>query len=558
MTTIEGIAASPGTCIAPAVVLVNDQIDLPSGPVGQRDREVASLEESLEAAAQELEQHASESSGELAEVLEAQAMMARDPELLEAARKAIQDDGTPAPTAIVNAAETFAEALAASESEYMAARATDVRDVAKRIARKLLGTPEVDLAHLQRPSVVVAKDVSPADVARLDFEVVKGFVTEEGSRTSHTAIVARSFGIPAVVAAAGVVAEVGEGVVVGVDGDAGVVHVDPDDAVIKELESRSERRARAQQELASADVAHTHTSDGYEVELAANVGSLKELESAMQMGARAVGLLRTELVFFERTEAPTVEEHTELLMAMASLLDGGRLVVRTFDFGADKPMPFLRVEGSSDSALGVRGIRLARAQPELLEAQLRAVAAVADSGASIAVMAPMVATIEEVDWFVDRARECGVVDAGAEVGVMVEIPSAVFLAAELAARLDFLSLGTNDLAQYLNAADRREGSLAALQDPFGPALLRAVDAVCRATGGHAWVGVCGEAAADPAWALTAMGLGVTELSMGAGSLADVHAAIGGTTIENCRTVAQRVVLAEDASTARSMARELLA
>ena len=557
MTTIEGIAASPGACVAPAVLLVNDQLDLPSGPVEQRDPEVTSLEKSLEGTAEQLEQRVSESSGELAEVLEAQAMMARDPELFEAARKAIQDDGTPAPKAIVEAAETFAKALASSDSEYMAARATDVRDVAKLIARSLLGVPEVDLAQLQQPSVVVAHDVSPADVACLDFEVVKGFATEEGSRTSHTAIVARSFGVPAVVAAAGLVDAVKEGDVVGVDGDAGVIYVDPDEVQTGELESRSERRAQAQRELASTDVVHTRTSDGHEVELGANVGSLKELENAWQMGARAVGLLRTELVFFDRKEAPTEKEHAELLTAMASLLDGGRLVVRTFDFGADKPMPFLEVASTSDSALGVRGIRLACAQPELLEAQLRAIATVADSGASVAVMAPMVATIEEVDWFVDLARECGVVDAGAELGVMVEVPSAVFLAAELTTRLDFLSLGTNDLAQYLHAADRREGSLAPLQDPFAPALLRAVNAVCDAAGDRAWIGVCGEAAADPAWALAAIGLGVTELSMGAGSLADVHVAIGAVTMDDCRRMAQRVLLAESASEARSIARELL-
>jgi phosphotransferase system enzyme I (PtsI) len=536
---------------------VNDQLDLPTGPVERRDPEVSALEKALETTAQQLEQRASESSGELADVLEAQAMMARDPELFEAARKAIQDDGTPAARAIVDAAETFAEPLAASDSEYMAARATDVRDVAKLIARSLLGIPEVDLAQLQQPSVVVAHDVSPADVARLDFEVVKGFATEEGSRTSHTAIVARSFGVPAVVAAAGLVDAVKQGAVVGVDGDAGVIYVDPDEVQTGELESRSERRAQAQEELASADAVHTRTSDGHEVELAANVGSLKELETARQMGARAIGLLRTELVFFDRKEAPTEKEHAELLMAMASLLDGGRLVIRTFDFGADKPMPFLEVAAASDSALGVRGIRLARAQPELLEAQLRAIATVADSGASIAVMAPMVATIEEVDWFVDRARECGVVDAGAELGVMIEVPSAVFLAAELTTRLDFVSLGTNDLAQYLHAADRREGSLAPLQDPFAPALLRAVNAVCDAAGERAWIGVCGEAAADPAWALAAIGLGVTELSMGAGSLADVHSAIGAVTMDECGRMAQQILLAESASEARSIARELL-
>jgi phosphotransferase system enzyme I (PtsI) len=557
VTKIEGMAASPGACVGPAVLLVTDQLDLPTGPIEQRESEISSLEKSLETTAQQLEKRSSESSGELAEVLEAQAMMARDPELSEAARKAIQNDGTPAARAIVDAAETFAEALASSDSEYMAARATDVRDVAELIARDLLGMPEVDLAQLQKPSVIVARDVSPADVARLDFEVVKGFATEEGSRTSHTAIVARSFGVPAVVAAAGLVGAVKEGDVVGVDGDAGVVYVEPDTVLVGELESRSERRALAQQELASADVVHTRTNDGHEVELAVNVGSLKELETARRMGARAVGLLRTELVFFDRQEAPTEKEHTELLTAMASLLDGGRLVIRTFDFGADKPMPFLDVTGTSDSALGVRGIRLARAQPELLEAQLRAIATVADSGARIAVMVPMVATTEEVDWFVDRARECGVVDAGAELGAMVEVPSAVFLGTELAARLDFLSLGTNDLVQYLHAADRREGSLAPLQDPFAPALLRAVDMVCDAAGEGAWIGVCGEAAADPAWALAAIGLGVTELSMGAGSLADVHAAIGAVTMDDCSRMAQRILLAEDASEARSIAQELL-
>lgn len=557
MKSIEGVPASPGACVAPAVLLANDQLDLPSEPVEERDTESKALTEALEAVAQQLEQRASEVSGELADVLDAQAMMARDPELAEAAVKSIEDHGTPAASAVVAAAETFAEALAASDSEYMAARATDVRDVAMRVARRLLGAPEVDLAHLRRPSVLVGRDISPADVARLDFRIVKGLATEEGSRTSHTAIVARSFGVPAVVAAAGVVAAVDDGGLVGVDGDAGAVYVDPDEALVEELNARSERRARAQEELASADVAHTVMSDGFEVELAANVGSLKELETARTMGANAVGLLRTELVFLDRKEAPTEEEHAEMLEAMAALLNGGRLVVRTFDFGADKPIPFLEVEAASDSALGVRGIRLARAQPELLEAQLRAIATVAGTGANIAVMAPMVATIDEVDWFVDRARKCGVVDAGAELGVMVEVPSAIFLASELAAGLDFLSIGTNDLAQYLHAADRREGSLAWLQDPFGPALLRAVSAICDAVDTRAWVGVCGEAAADPAWALAAIGLGVTELSMGAGSLAAVHDAVTAATVDDCRAMAQRVLRAEEASEARSIAMELL-
>ena len=543
--------------MAPAVVLADVRLELPSEPVTQRDAEVEDLEQALEAVALQLEQRSSESSGELAEVLEAQAMMARDPELLEAARKSIENEGTPAAAAVVAAGETFAEALAASESEYMAARAADVRDVSLRAARRLLGIADTDLAQLREPSVVVGTDVSPADMTRLDPAIVKGLATEQGSRTSHTAIVARSFGIPAVVAAAGVASAVESGATVGIDGDAGVVHIEPDRALVKELEARSERRARAQRELASANLARTTTRDGFEVELAANVGSWKELVAARAMGANAVGLLRTELVFFDRKQAPTEDEHAELLGNMAAMLGKGRLVVRSFDFGADKPLPFLEVEATTDSALGVRGIRLARAQPELLDAQLRAVAAVADAGANIAVMVPMVATIEEVDWFIGRARECGVVDAGAELGVMVEVPSAVFLADELSQRLDFLSVGTNDLGQYLHAADRREGALASMQDPFSPALLRAVSAVCEAARDRAWIGVCGEAAADPAWALAAIGLGITELSMGAGSLADVHAVVRAATIEECRAMARRVLRTEDAPAARLMARELL-
>jgi phosphoenolpyruvate-protein phosphotransferase (PTS system enzyme I) len=555
--SIEGVPASPGTCIAPAVLLTHDQLDLPTEPVEAPESEIEALKKAIEAVAHDLELRAGDASGELAEVLDAQVMMVRDPELEGAAVKSIENEGTPAATALVGAAETFAEALAASDSEYMAARATDVRDVAARVARRLLGVAEVDPAQIRQPSVVAGRDIAPADVARLDFEVVKGLATEEGSRTSHTAIVARSFGVPAVVAAAGLIGAIDEGVIVGLDGDAGIIYLNPDETLTDELNARGERRAQAQRDLASSDVAHTTTKDGHEVELAANIGSLEELETARRLGANAVGLLRTELLFVNRTEAPTESDHAETLGAMASLMDGGRLVVRTFDFGADKPVPFLGVEKGSDSALGVRGIRMARAHPELLEVQLRALATVAGSGAKLAVMAPMVATVEEAEWFVERARACGLVDAGAELGVMVEVPSAVFLASELAARLDFLSLGTNDLGQYLHAADRREGSLASLQDPFSPALLRAVSTVCAAASGSAWVGVCGEAAADPAWALAAIGFGISELSMGAGSLADVHGAVKSATIEDCRALAPRLLRAENSSEARSIAEELM-
>ena len=285
--------------------------------------------------------------------------------------------------------------------------------------------------------------------------------------------------------------------------------------------------------------------------MAANVGTKIELRAALAAGAEGVGLLRTELAYLDRSTPPDEAEQAGALCELVALLDGRRLVVRTFDFGADKPVPFLDVPGGPNPALGVRGIRLAQRHPDLLDTQLRAVVRAA-AGGPVAVMAPMVATLTEAEWFVERVTAAGGDDAGVEVGVMVEVPSAVLIAQALARELAFLSIGTNDLTQYLHAADRQEGALAGLQDPFSPAVLAAVVTVARAGEAHgAWVGVCGEAAGDPEWALLAVGLGVRELSMGAASLDGVRAALAGRDLQACRQAAERALAASDADAARA-------
>ncbi|MDQ5874472.1 MAG: phosphoenolpyruvate--protein phosphotransferase, partial [Actinomycetota bacterium] len=345
--------------------------------------------------------------------------------------------------------------------------------------------------------------------------------------------------------------------VIALDGDEGTVHVDPDDDTRERTEQRTAARSKHRAQLLERiREGPSATRDGRVIEMAANIGSVAELQSALEAGAEGVGLLRTELLYIDRPEPPDEDEQVALLEQMTGLLGDRRLVVRTFDFGADKPVPFLDMEAGPNPALGVRGIRLAREQPELLETQLRSITRAAENG-KLAVMAPMVASVAETEWFVEQVERAGGIDAGVEVGVMVEVPSAVLVAEMLAERLDFLSIGTNDLTQYLHAADRQQGPLSYLQDPFSPALLRAVEQVCSAARDKAWVGVCGEAAGDPAWALIAVGLGVTELSMGADSLLEVRVAVGEHSFEECRSLAAKVLGAGEAEEARRIAEALV-
>ena len=554
MRTLQGTPASPGVAVAPAWIFSRAALDLPKESVEETDLEVERLRDSAEQVASDLEARSAKAEGELAEVLDAQAMMARDPEMIDAAVEAVRTKRTPAPRAVVDAGETFAEALQASENEYMAARASDVRDVCVRIARRLVGADDT-LSQMSQRSVVVADELPPADVGELDRDLVAGIAIAQGSRTSHTAIVARALGIPAVVGLGEV--EVDPGDEIAVDGDSGQVFVEPDEKTRSEIESRASRaedRRRHLIERAASLEGSTRTRDGRRVEVAVNVATEVELKAGLEAGAEGVGLFRTELLYLDRTEAPSRAEQSAAVRNLLDPLEGKRLVIRTFDFGADKPVPFLSLPTEENPAMGVRGVRLARDQPELLDDQLGAIADAASTGDRIAIMAPMVATAEEARWFVERVERA---EMEAEVGVMLEVPAAVFMAGEIAEVCDFLSIGTNDLTQYLFAADRQNGRLGSLQDPFAPALLRAVKAVCDAADGRAWVGVCGEAAADPLWAMIAVGRGVEELSMGPESILEMRVSLSESTLDGCRAAAAAALAATDAAGARGAAEKAL-
>ena len=467
---LHGVGVSPGRG-AGVVVRVTDSVPEPPAdlaPAGDADAETEQALAALEAVAADLEARGNEAGGEAQEVLEAQAMMARDPGLAAEVRRRT-GEGAAAARAVFDAFRRYREALAGA-GDYLAARLADLDDVRDRAVAPLLGVPAPGVPTLTEESVVVGRDLAPADTALLDPELVAGLVTEEGGPTSHTAILSRALGVPAVVACTGA-AEIRAGAVALVDGSTGEVVVDPPESEVAAARSSAAGRRKARA-AAPVSTGPGRLSDGTPVALLANVGGPKDVALAVEVGAEGVGLFRTELAFLDRGTAPSEDEQAELYAEVLAGFPDRRVVARVLDAGADKPLPFLRRRAEPNPALGVRGIRALFDEPELLATQLRAlVRAAGQTSARLELMAPMVADVSEARDFAAACRSAGF---DGPVGVMVEVPAAAVRAGDLLAELDFVSLGTNDLAQYLFAADRQIGALARLQDPWQPALLDVV------------------------------------------------------------------------------------
>ncbi len=546
---LKGVGVSPGVAIGPVVVMGGEVPEPPEGTVGSGDpaAEAAAARAALEAVAADLETRARAARGDAAEVLEAQVMMVRDPGLDEQVGQ-LASQGRSAARAVWEAFGVY-RAVLAGAGEYMAARVADLDDLRARAVARLLGVPVPGVPDPGHPFVLVARDLAPADTALLDTVQVLGFVTEEGGPTSHTAILAKALGVPAVVGCAGATALV-EGSPVIVDGGTGEVAVDPTEEEMRQARRRAEARRAARRQAGGPG----RTADGHQIALLANIGGAADVAPALAAGAEGVGLFRTEFLFLDRAGSPPLEEQQEAYQEVfaAFRAGGGKVVVRTLDAGADKPLAFLNLPGEPNPALGQRGLRAVRRVPEVLADQLEAIGrAAAATGAEVWVMAPMVATPAEAGWFCALARRQPVERAG----VMIEIPAAALRAGAVLAEADFASIGTNDLSQYAFAADRLVGELASFQDPWQPALLELVARVGeagRATGKP--VGVCGEAAGDPLLALVLVGLGMTSLSMAPGSLPDVRLLLARHSLDDCRYLAGQALAAPDAETARAHAR----
>lgn len=519
-------------------------------PAQEAGREQGRARQAVDAVAADLTARGNLAGGEAQAVLEAQAMMAQDPELMADVDRRIAV-GSTAERAVYDAFAAYRELLAGA-GEYLAGRVADLDDVRNRIVARLLGVPMPGVPDSDHPYVLVARDLAPADTALLDPSLVLGFVTEEGGPTSHSAILARALGVPAVVALPGAV-ELGEGTVVAVDGSTGEVFVHPSEERRTELAAAAaERRAAL-----AGSTGPGATADGHKVPLLANVGGPADVPAAVAAGAEGVGLFRTEFLFLDDSErAPSEEKQIAAYRQVLEAFPEGRVVVRVLDAGADKPLAFLTPADEPNPALGVRGLRTLLDHPDVLRTQLTALAKAAEGlPVHLEVMAPMVADRADARAFADACRAAGL---RAKFGAMVEIPSAALRARSILREVEFLSLGTNDLAQYTFAADRQVGAVSRLQDPWQPALLDLVALsaeAARAEGKSC--GVCGEAASDPLLACVLTGLGVTSLSMGAASLPYVRATLAKFTLAQCERAAAAARAADSAEEARSAAQGVL-
>ncbi len=541
-SVLQGVGVGRGAVAGP-VARVSSVPKPPADekPPADRDAAKAEVTAAFVGVATGLRERAAESSGTLSTVLSATALMAEDKALIKDIMKRI-DSGEPVLTSVDRSVEGFCDMFKAL-GPYLAERITDLRSVRGRVIARLMGHAEPEMPDLSVPSVIVAEDLAPADTAALDLAKVLAVVTELGGPTSHTAIIAGQHGIPCVVRVTGVM-ELKDGQQVAVDAAAGTVELDPSEATRQLFTDRSELLKSLEENTAAGA-----TSDGYPVQLLANIGQVEDAKRAAKRANEGVGLFRTEVLFLDSVDAPPRDGQAKTYAEVLRAFEGRKVVVRTLDAGADKPLAFATQPDEENPALGVRGYRLGRITPALMETQLGALAdAQAETGIHPWVMAPMIATKAEAKAFADQARAAGI----KTVGVMIEVPSAAVRIEQIVEVVDFVSIGTNDLAQYTMAADRLRGELADLLNPWQPAVLELVARVAAAgTKSGTPVGVCGESAADPLMALVLTGFGVSSLSMSPAAVATARYMLSKHTMDWCRALAAAALEADSAEEARA-------
>ncbi|EGP5688861.1 MULTISPECIES: phosphoenolpyruvate--protein phosphotransferase [Enterococcus] len=530
---LKGIAASDGVAVAKAYLLVQPDLTFSKATVEDTAAEEARLDAALAKSTEELQQireKAAQSLGEAeAQVFDAHLMVLSDPEMVGQIKQNIKDNSVNAESALKEVTDMYIGMFEAMEDNaYMQERAADIRDVAKRILAHLLGVTLPNPSMINEEVVVVAHDLTPSDTAQLDRNFVKAFVTDIGGRTSHSAIMARSLEIPAIVGTKEITAKVKEGVMLAVNGIEGDVIIDPTEEQKAEFEKAGADYAAQKAEWEKLKNAETVTADGKHFELAANIGTPKDLVGVHNNGGEAVGLYRTEFLYMDSPDFPTEDDQYEAYKAVLEGMEGKPVVVRTMDIGGDKELPYLQLPHEMNPFLGYRALRISLSEQgdEMFRTQMRALLRASVHG-NLRIMFPMVATLkefraakaifeEEKQKLISEGKE---VSDTIQVGIMIEIPAAAVLADKFAKEVDFFSVGTNDLIQYTMAADRMNERVSYLYQPYNPSILRLIKNVIDAA--HAegkWAGMCGEMAGDQTAVPLLVGMGLDEFSMSATSI----------------------------------------
>ena len=545
---LVGIPASDGFAVGPALLLQPELPTIVERQIEDPEVEWQRLRVAIEATAAELAEIQRKSRDRLSEaeadIFQAHLLMLQDPALAQRAKALLDERQINAEAAWQRVIDAVAAEYRKQENAYTRERAADLLDIGRRVLHQLMGTT-VTMPQIARPSILVARDIAPSDAAQLDPAVVLGLITEEGSATGHSAILARALGIPAVVSVAGALSALENGQIIGLFGQEGRLKTRLTPSEIAALEDQ--RAAWLAARLAARENGQQPaiTTDGRRIEVAANIGGPMEVAAAMASGAEGVGLFRTELLFMGHDHAPSEDEQYAAYCAVAAEMADRPVIVRTLDVGGDKPIPYLGIGPEANPFLGWRGIRYCLDNPQIFKPQLRALLRAAAEH-DIRIMFPMVSTIDEVraakallkEAQVELRRE-GVPSAQSpQVGIMIEVPSAVLVAEQLAAEVDFFSIGTNDLTQYVMAADRGNAQVASLNNALQPALLRAIQRVVQAAHrANIWIGICGEMAGNPLTTPLLVGLGLDELSMSAPAIPRVKAQIRALSTKDAQAVA---------------------
>ncbi|MGE9552406.1 phosphoenolpyruvate-protein phosphotransferase PtsI [Erwinia amylovora] len=552
---ISGILASPGIAFGKALLLKEDEIVINRKKISadQVEQEVQRFLEGRSKAAAQLEAikiKAGETFGEEKEaIFEGHIMLLEDEELEQEIIALIKDDLASADAAAYSVIEGQAKALEELDDEYLKERAADVRDIGKRLLQNILGLHIVDLSAIADEVLLVAKDLTPSETAQLNLDKVLGFITDLGGRTSHTSIMARSLELPAIVGTGDVTTQVKNGDFLILDGVNNHIYVNPSQDKIDELKAIHNQYVTEKNDLAKLKDLPAITLDGHQVEVCANIGTVRDVAGAERNGAEGVGLYRTEFLFMDRDALPTEEEQFQAYKAVAEAMGQQAVIVRTMDIGGDKDLPYMNLPKEDNPFLGWRAIRIAMDRPEILHAQLRAILRASAFG-KLRIMFPMVISVEEVrtlkaelEKLKAQLREEGkAFDESIEAGIMVETPASAAIAHHLAKEVDFFSIGTNDLTQYTLAVDRGNDLISHLYNPMTPSVLTLIKQVIDAS--HAegkWTGMCGELAGDERATLLLLGMGLDEFSMSAISIPRIKKIIRNTNFEDAKALAEQAL-----------------
>ena len=552
--TLQGIAASDGIAIAKVYTLTEPDLTVTKVTVEDSEKEVSRLDDALAASIKDVElikETALKNLGkEEAQVFDAHLMVLSDPELIGQVKDSITSNKVNAESALKEVTDMFISIFAGMEDNpYMQERAADIRDVSKRILAHLLGVKIPSPATIKDEVIIVAADLTPSDTAQLNRQYVKAFVTDIGGRTSHSAIMARSLEIPAIVGTKEVTSIAKDGDIIIVDGLSGDVFLNPSEEVIAEYRAKAEAFAAQQAEWEKLKDSKTYTKDGHQVELAANIGTPKDLEGVVNNGAEGVGLYRTEFLYMDSHEMPTEEDQFEAYKAVLEGMNGKPVVVRTMDIGGDKELPYLPLPHEMNPFLGYRAIRISLNEPEMFRTQLRALLRASVYG-KLRIMFPMIATLNDFRGAKalleeEKAKliaEGVAVSDDIQVGIMIEIPAAAVLAHQFAKEVDFFSIGTNDLIQYTMAADRMNERVSYLYQPYNPSILTLIKHVIDSAHKEGkWAGMCGEMAGDQTAVPLLVGLGLDEFSMSASSVLKTRSLIAKLTLSDMQALADKAI-----------------